>query len=129
MWNEVLLAVVWSVGGPLEKRVLHERSADAYATTKALVVSAGYLLSRRPIDVSIMRSPLAWILCLLSIVNTPLYARIVKQRDPSLVLPFVSTLSSVLRLGWMRFDPNVDPLTVKQWMGIVLVLLGGALVS
>ena len=129
MWMEFTLATLWSVNGPLEKQLLKGRQADGYATTKALIVAGTYLVSRRPIDVSILRSPLAWVLFAVSVCNTPLYARIVQSRNASLVLPFVSTLANMLRLLWSRLIANEAPLTPRQWIAIALVLIAGRLLQ
>lgn len=125
MWKEGLLSLIWSIGGPTEKLLLKHHSPDAYAATKAIAVSVGYLITRQPLDFKIFYSPFAWILLCISLCNTPLYARIVAQGDPSISIPLIATTANVLRLLWVRLDPNSTPLTVKQWIGISLVICGG----
>lgn len=78
MLKETVLALIWSAGGPLEKKILQDFQPDVYATTKALSVTVGYVIARQPVDFSLFKSPYAWILLLMSMCNTPLYARIVK---------------------------------------------------
>lgn len=127
MWLKTLLACLWSLNGPLEKRLLASVSPDAYASTKALAVSFGYLCTRRPLDLSIFANPLAWLLLLVSMLNTPIYARVIRAEDPAIALPFIAATSNALRLVWRRALFDGPALTQKQLVGVAFAMLSGHL--
>lgn len=125
---KVLLACMWSLNGPLERRVLDTCHPDAYAATKALAVTIAYAISRRPIDPGVLAHPAAWLLVAVSSLNTPVYARVVARENPALVLPFVASLSHVVRLAVTWALERAAP-TPAQLLGFALVLVGGALLQ
>ena len=130
MLLKTALAVLWSVNGPVEKVLLRRHSPDAYATVKAFCVSAGYLLARRPVDVAILSNPWAWVLVAVSMLNTPIYARLLRHEDPALALPLVAASSHVLRLAWSHLFLAATPaLTARQLAGVVAVVGGGLLLA
>lgn len=123
------LALMWSMNGLIEKELLQRHSPDAYAATKALCVTAGYLLTRQPIDVTFLSEPTAWVLFITSMLNTPVYARIAQQENPAVSLPIVVAISQLLRLLWSTlFFKNID-WTYNKLVGTLLVILGGWLLS
>ena len=127
MWLKTCLACIWSLNGPLEKQLLQSITPAAYASTKALAVSFGYICTRQPLDVHIFLHPVAWVLLLISMLNTPIYARLVRTEDPSVVLPIVSAASNALRIIWRRAFFDADALSYKQLLGVMLAALSGYL--
>jgi hypothetical protein len=124
-----VMACLWSLNGPIEKRLLATHHPDALATTKALVVSTSYLLARRPVDLSLLRNPLAWVLMLVAMLNTPLYARIVRDENPATVIPMLAAFSHVLRLGVAQFVLGQDVMDAPRLCGIVMIIVGGLLLQ
>ena len=134
MLAKTFLAILWSLNGPLEKRLMQQQivTAEEYAATKALCVTLGYAVARKPIRLGAMLShPAAWVLVIVSTLNTPVYANVVATEHPATALPIVAATSHILRLLWMQLAMRGDapPLTVHNMCGIVLVVAGGFLLA
>lgn len=131
MFMKASLAVLWSLNGPLEKHLLQAVSPDAYAATKALCVSLNYLIMRQTVRFDMLKHPVAWVLVLISTLNTPTYARIVRHENPAVALPFVAAASHLLRLVWMQCymhwvaHEHSQVITGRQFVGAAFVILGG----
>lgn len=107
-------------------------SPDAYATTKAVCVAAGYVFARRPMDMSLLTRVEVWLLVLVSLANTPVYARLVASADPSTALPLVAALANLLRLVWVSVLTPVDAaaiFTSRRITGLFCIGIGTSLVS
>ena len=116
----IVLAVLWSLNGPTERTLMQHFSPAVYAKAKALAVGATYLASP---GVSwddtrqIFRLPAMWVLFIVSLVNTPLNAFIIKHGRPAIQLPLAQVLSNLLRAVWWSLLLS-KPLTAKQYLGI-----------
>lgn len=114
------------MNGLLEKSLLNGRSPTAFATTKALCVAVSYMVAQpSDLDLSLLKMPQTWLLVVVSIFNTPLYAYIAKHENPAMTLPFIVACSQALRLLWMSLFFQYDPWTPKRLVGVVLAIAGG----
>ena len=115
----MLLASLWSLNGPVESVLMRSHSMATYSKAKALAVGATYALA--PISwsetASLFQHPAMWLLLLVSIVNTPLNAYIIKYGNAVVQLPMAQVLSQVLRTVWWKFLLD-KPLTGKQCVGL-----------
>lgn len=129
--EKMALASLWSMNGLMEKYLLIDRSPASYATTKALCVAFGYLTTQPDgVDMSLLRDPRAWVLILVSLFNTPLYARIAKYENPAISLPIVAAASQILRIFWMYLlGGGGDVLNFSKVTGVLLVIAGGFLMQ
>lgn len=124
--DKLALATLWSFNGLVEKYLLATRSPQAFATTKALCVAAGYVVARPDtIDLTLLQDPRSWLLIAISLFNTPLYARIAKNENPALALPVVAACSQIMRLVWMHLLLGNVAWTTRKLCGVFLVIAGG----
>jgi len=93
------------------------------AKAKAVAVGLTYLASPIPFDetLAVVRHPLFLVLFIVSLVNTPINAHIIKYGDPAVQLPLAQVISQLLRALWWSFLDK--PLTTKQYVGIVFAAL------
>jgi len=119
----ITLSVLWSLNGPLESVLMRQHSAPAYAKAKAIAVGATYLASPIALDetLAVVLHPLFAVLFIVSLVNTPMNAYIIKHGDPAVQLPLAQVISQLLRALWWSFLDK--PLTTKQYVGIVFAAL------
>ena len=120
------LALVWSLNGLLEKSLLAHTTPQGYATTKAVCVAASYLATAGPrsLDLALLLDARAWVLVLVSFVNTPLYARIARDENPAIALPVVVALSQALRLVWMSLFFAGHEWRARQLLGVAFAITG-----
>ena len=118
----IILAFLWSLNGPTEHSLMQHVSPAVYAKAKAVAVGAAYLAtSTVPWEESlqIFGHASMWVLFVVSLVNTPLNAIIIKHGNPAIQLPLAQVLSNLLRAFWWSLLLS-KPLTLKQYAGIVL---------
>ena len=107
----------------MEKYLLQTYSPDAYACTKALCVSYSYLLLRQPIDLTILQHPSSWLLIVVSMLNTPIYARLARDENLALTIPIVAATSNLLRMLWYYFFFDKD-LETRHLCGFIFIVIG-----
>ena len=115
----MVLAGLWSLNGPVEGILMRTHSGAAYAKAKAIAVGATYLAAPIALEetLAIFTHPLMWLLLLVSIVNTPLNAYIIKHGNAMVQLPLAQVVSQLLRMLWWSVLLK-KPLTPKQCVGI-----------
>lgn len=122
------LVCLWSMNGILDKQLLDNVPPSAYASTKALAVSFGYILTQQPIEMRMLARPVAWLIVLVSILNGQLYARLIRSENPATAIPVVAAASHALRLVNHSVFYGTQP-TLRQIVGIALAIVSGYLTS
>ena len=92
-----------------------------YAKTKCLILGLMHLLNPQPIDFSIYTQPLAWLVALLSFLNTFFVVEILRHGHPIDLLS-AQAMSHLLRLAW-SVGVQGNRLLPKQYLGVGMALL------